>query len=115
MESTTPKPQSTVQTIEVDGYVFKADTDLLDDVETLSLIERIENKGQVTAVLPLLQLILGDEQYIAMKEHFTKKDAADHLAENPGKQSLEGYKPRFRIQQMNRVYMAIIEKFNPKA
>lgn len=99
--------KTTIHEIEVDGIKFTVDTDLLDDVDSLEIIERIENKGQTAAVLPLLQHILGSEQYNDLKAKFTAKDAEKHA-------EVKDYKPRFRIEQLSDVYLAIIEKFDPK-
>ena len=99
--------KSSVKEIEVSGYKFTVDTDLMDDVDTLEIIERIENKGQVAAVLPLLKLILGAEQFAKMKEFYTTQDGEAH-------KEVEGYKPRMRVEVLSDVYMAIIENFDPK-
>lgn len=101
------KKTSTVKEIEVDGYKFTVDTDLLDDVETFEMIDRIENQQQVAAIVPLLRLILGDETYTEMKVHFTKADAEAN-------KDKKGYKARFRLGKLQEVYVAIIEKFDPK-
>lgn len=103
--------QSKVKEIEVGGYIFTVDTDLLDDVESLEFIERIENKGQVAAVLPLLKFILGAEQYRKMQAYFVEKDTKDHAEKYPEDKD---YRGRMRISALNDVYMAIIEKFDPK-
>lgn len=100
-------PTSTVKEIEVKGYRFTADTDNLDDVDSLEFIERIENKGQVAAVLPLLKHIMGDAEFEKMKAHFIAEDAKAHAGK-------KGYKPRMRMQVLNDTYLAIIEKFDPK-
>lgn len=101
------KEESMVKEVEVDGFKFEVDTDLLDDVETFEMVDRVENKGQVAAIVPLLQLILGDETYSKMKEHFTDLDAKEH-------KDKKNYKPRFRLGKLQEVYLAIIEKFDPK-
>jgi hypothetical protein len=98
---------STVKEIEVAGVKFTVDTDRLDDVESLEFIERIENKGQVAAVLPLLKFIMGDKAFEELKAAFIKQDAEEH-------KDVEGYQPRMRMGKLNDVYMAIIEKFDPK-
>lgn len=105
-----------VKEIEVSGYKFKVDTDLLDDVDSLEIIERIESKGQVAAVLPLLKLILGDKEYEKLKAYFIKKDGEDHAAELKAKNLPEDpdYRPRMRVEALSDVYLAIIEKFDPK-
>lgn len=99
--------QSTISEVTVDGFTFKVDTDLLDDVEAFEYIDKIENKGQVAAIVPLLTFMVGDKGYAEIKAHFTQADAEAHKDE-------KDYKPRFRLQKLNEVYLAIIEKFNPK-
>ncbi len=100
-------PKSSIKTIELEGYSFTVDTDLLDDVEAFEYIDRIENKGQVAAIVPLLTFLIGDQGYVDMKAHFAKVDAEAHKDE-------PDYKARFRVSKLNNVYMAIIEKFDPK-
>lgn len=101
-------PQSTIKEIEVEGYKFNVDTDLLDDIETLDFIDRIENKGQTAAILPLLKFIMGDEAFEEMKANYIKRDAEDH-------KDVKNYKPRMRMSKINDIYLAIIEKFDPKS
>lgn len=98
---------SSIKQVEIEGYKFTVDTDLLDDVEAFEYIDRIENKGQVAGIVPLLKFLIGDKGYEAMKAHFTELDAYEHK-DDPE------YKGRFRISKLNNVYMAIIEKFDPK-
>lgn len=101
------QPTTTIKDVEVDGYKFTVDTDLLDDVEAFEYIDKIENKGQVAAIVPLLTFLIGSEGYNAMKAHFAKVDGEAHKGE-------DGYKGRFRVSKLNDVYLAIIEKFDPK-
>lgn len=103
----TPATDSTVKDIEVRGYTFQVDTDLLDDVDSLDYIERIESKGQTAVVLPLLKHIMGDAEFDKLKAHFIAVDGEAHKGK-------EGYKPRMRIEILSDVYLAIIEKFDPK-
>ena len=103
----TEQANGTVKEIEVDGYKFMVDTDLLDDVETFELIDRIENKNQIAAIVPLLEFIIGPAAYQQMKAHFATADAAAHVDQ-------EGYKGRFRLSKLQQVYLAIVEKFDPK-
>lgn len=103
----TAQNNSTVKEIDVDGYKFMVDTDLLDDVETFELIDRIENKNQIAAIVPLLEFIIGAEAYQQMKAHFTKLDAEAHKDQ-------ADYKGRFRLSKLQQVYLAIVEKFDPK-
>lgn len=108
--------KTTVSELTVDGYTFKVDTDLMDDVEAFEYIDRIENKGQVAAIVPLLTFMIGAPAYSAMKAHFAQKDAADHAEElkAAGEPADKDYKGRFRMKKLQEVYLAIIEKFNPK-
>lgn len=101
------QPGPEVKQVEIEGYKFKVDTDLLDDVETFEIIDLIENKGQTAQIVPLLRHILGDEQYEEIKAHFTKLDAEAH-------KGVKNYKPRFRLEKLNDVYLAIIDEFDPK-
>lgn len=85
-----------IKKLNIDGYEFTVDTDLLDDVEAFEHIDRIENKGQVAAIVPLLHFLIGKDGYGAMKAHFVK---------------IEG---RFRVTKLSKVYQVIIDNFNPK-
>lgn len=104
--------KSTVHELTVSGVTFTVDTDLLDDVKTLDLFDRIEDKGQVAAVMPLLKNVLGKKAYEKLEADFTEVDAKEHAAEFPDDKD---YHPRMRIQKLQDVYLAIVEKFNPKA
>lgn len=99
--------ETTVKEIDVKGYKFMVDTDLLDDVDSLEYIERIEHKGQTAVVLPLLKHIMGLEEFEKLKAHFIAADGKEH-------EGKEGYKPRMRIEILSDVYLAIIDKFDPK-
>jgi len=103
----TEQNKTTVQEVDVDGYKFTVDTDLLDDVETFELIDRIENKNQIAAIVPLLEFIIGTEGYQQMKAYFANADAEAHKDQ-------KDYKGRFRLSKLQQVYLAIVEKFNPK-
>lgn len=96
-----------VKEIELEGYKFTVDTDLLDDVEAFEYIDRIENKGQTAGIVPLIKFLIGDDGYDKMKDYFAAKDAEAHKEE-------EGYKGRFRVTQLVKVYEVIIAKFDPK-
>lgn len=82
--------------LEFEGYKFKVDTDLLDDVEAFEIIDRIENKGQVAAVVPLLEFLIGKDGFAEMKAHFVKKEG------------------RFRVSKLSKIYEVIVENFDPK-
>lgn len=82
--------------LELDGYKFMVDTDLLDDVEAFELIDRIENKNQVAAIVPLLKFLIGEKGYEDMKAHFVKSEG------------------KFRVTKLSQVYKVIVENFDPK-
>lgn len=103
----TEQTNTAVKEVDVDGYKFTVDTDLLDDVETFELIDRIENKNQIAAIVPLLEFIIGPDAYQQMKAYFAKADAEAHKDQ-------KDYKGRFRLSKLQQVYLAIVEKFNPK-
>ena len=103
----TDQEQSTVKEVDVKGYKFVVDTDLLDDVDSLEYIERIESRGQTAVVLPLLKHIIGEAEFEKLKAHFIAEDAKAH-------EGKDGYKARMRIEVLSDVYLAIIEKFDPK-
>lgn len=103
----TDQEQSTVKEVDVKGYKFVVDTDLLDDVDSLEYIERIESRGQTAVVLPLLKHIMGEAEFEKLKAHFIAEDAKAH-------EGKDGYKARMRIEVLSDVYLAIIEKFDPK-
>lgn len=107
MADETTEKKNPVQEVEVEGYKFKVDTDLIDDVDTLDFIERIENKGQTAVVLPLLQHLLGQAEFEKMKAFYIEKDAEAH-------KDVEGYKPRMRMTLLEPIYLAIVDKFDPK-
>lgn len=99
--------KTTVHDIEIDGYKFTVDTDLLDDVDSLEYLERIESRGEVGAVLPLLKHIMGVPEYNKLKAYFVEKDGKDNADK-------EGYRPRMRMEKLQEVYIAILNKFDPK-
>lgn len=88
--------KNSIKELTIDDYKFTVDTDLLDDVDAFEHIDRIENKGQIVAVVPLLQFLIGKDGYEAMKAHFVATDG------------------KFRVSKLSKVYQVIIENFNPK-
>lgn len=98
---------STTKQLEIQGYTFKVDTDLLDDVEAFSLINRIENENQITAVVPLMEFLVGKDGFAGLKDHFIKLDAEEHKDE-------ANYHPRMRIAKLGEIYQEIIKNFDPK-
>lgn len=93
--------------IKVDDYEFYCDVDLMDDIEALDTIHQIEDKGRVSAIVPLLHFLLSDEEFNKLHAHFVKADAKEH-------ENVKDYRPRFRASKLSAVYNAIIAQFNPK-
>lgn len=89
-------PKSETKTIEFEGYKFELDTELLDDVELLEMIDGIENLERPALIITLLQKLIGDDGYTAMKAYFVKKDG------------------RFKMSKLSGIYQAIFEDFDPK-
>ncbi len=82
--------------VDFEGYKFNVNTDLIDDVEVLELIDRIESKNQIIAVVDFLDYLIGRDEYEKMKAHFVEKEG------------------RFKMTKLMKVYEAIFEKFDPK-
>lgn len=93
--------------LDLEGYKFKVDLDLLDDVEAFALINKIENENQVTAIVPLMHFLIGKPAFTEMKAHFTQKDAEAHA-------NVPGYHPRLRLAKLGDIYKLIIKNFDPK-
>ncbi len=66
-------PKSDIKDIAFEGYKFKIDTELLDDVELLEMIDGIENGEKPALIITLLKRLIGDDGYDAMKAYFVKK------------------------------------------
>lgn len=98
---------SNIKEIEHNGYRFAVDTDLLDDVEAFEYIDRIENKKQVAAIVPLLKYLIGVKAFDAMQVHYTKEDAMAH-------KDTPDYKARFRVSTLSEIYASIVAQFDPK-
>lgn len=111
-----PVETSTTQELEFEGYKFKVDTDLLDDVDAFALINKIENENQLTAIVPLMYYLVGKPEFNKMKDYFAQKDAEEHAAEleKAGKPAEPTYKPRMRLNKLGELYQVLIKDFNPK-
>lgn len=81
--------------ITVDDYTFKANIDLLDDVDTLEKLDDVQ-AGKVGEMIKLIKLVVGEDGYDQMKAHFVAKDG------------------RMRIAKLNAAFEAIFKKFDPK-
>lgn len=95
-DQATEKKDDNLKELEAEGYKFTVDTDLLDDVEAFEHIDRIENKNQVTAIVPLMEFLIGKEGFADMKAYFVKKEG------------------KFRVTKLTKVYQVIIDNFDPK-
>jgi hypothetical protein len=82
--------------VEYDGYNFQVNTALLDDVDIIPLIERIEEKHSLSATVEFLHYLIGKDGFDKMKAFFVKRDG------------------RFKMSKMARIYYVIFEKFDPK-
>lgn len=111
-----PAEATSIKELSLDGYKFNVDTDLLDDVEAFEYIDKIENKGQVGAIVPLITFMIGEQGLEDMKAHFTQKDAEEHAAKlkADGKPADKDYKGRFRVSKLMKVYEVIVSEFDPK-
>lgn len=103
---TEPENES-IKNLEIEGYKFEVDTDLMDDVEAFGYIDSIENKGNSAGIVPLLKFLIGDKGFEDMKAHFTELDAKEHKGQ-------KDYKPRWRASKLVKVYTVIAENFDPK-
>lgn len=60
------------KTITLDnGYELSVDMDILDDWDVFVLLRQID-KGDAGAIVELIPLVLGDEQFKALKEHMSQ-------------------------------------------
>lgn len=85
-----------IKTVTFDGYKFDVNTDLMDDVEVVDLVDKIENNKNLKAIVEFLHYLIGDDGYASMKNYFVKKDG------------------RFKLTTLSKIYIAIFENFDPK-
>lgn len=90
------KENKELRVVEYDGYKFKIDDELLDDVEVLEMVDAIENKKQPGAIMSLLKSLIGEDGYKEMKAYFVEKDG------------------RFKMSKLMHVYEAVFAGFDPK-
>lgn len=99
-EETEPKSTavdtSKLTTITIDGYSFEADTDIIDNVEVLDMLDEIENKNKPAVIIDFLKLLIGDKGYDDLKAYFVEKEG------------------KLRLTKLTQIYTAIFEKFDPK-
>lgn len=92
----TGQANTDVKDVTVDGYSFKVDTNIIDDVDNLELINKIENGGYLYGIIEFLIKIIGQDGYDQLKAHFVEAE---------GKLSLT---------KLGKVYEAIFAQFDPK-
>lgn len=88
--------KSEIVEVEYQGYKFKVDTGLLDDVDALEMIDSIENQNNMMSIVGFLDYLIGKDGYTQMKAYFVEKEG------------------RFKISTMSKIYVAIFDKFDPK-
>lgn len=93
---TAPVQPEKYKEVEVDGYKFNIDPEVLDDVELLEMIDGIENGEKPALIISLLKKLVGDDGYEQMKAYFVKKDG------------------RFKMSKLGDIYKAVFEGFDPK-
>lgn len=92
----TDQANPNVKDVTIDGYTFKVDTNIIDDVDNLELINKIENGGYLYGIIEFLQKIIGQDGYDQLKAHFVQAE---------GKLSLT---------KLGKIYEAIFKEFDPK-
>jgi hypothetical protein len=90
------EPKSQIRQITFEGYSFEVNLDVVDDVENVELIDKIENQQNVKAIVDFLERLLGKDGYEKLKAHMVAKDG------------------RFRLSKLGDIYTAIFEQFDPK-
>lgn len=96
-KSTQPTaPSETTKEVDIEGYKLTVDYDLVDDVDNLELINKIEQGGYLYGIIEFLQKIVGQDEYDNLKAYFVKKE---------GKLSLT---------KLGEIYQKIFEQFSPK-
>jgi hypothetical protein len=91
-----PPPQTTIKEVTYDGYTFTVDTDMLDDVDILPILDAIENQNRLSEIVTFMNYLVGADEYAKLKAYFVKKDG------------------RFKLSKLAEVYQAIFDNFDPK-
>lgn len=81
--------------ITVEDYKFKANLDVLDDIETLEAIEDMQD-GSKVRIISLLRTSMGEEAYNDMKAHFREKHG------------------KMDVKTAQLAFERVFEKFDPK-
>lgn len=96
-QSTQPSNTSdSTKEVDIEGYKLNVDYDIVDDVDNLELINKIENEGYLYGIIEFLQKIIGQDEYDKLKAYFVEKN---------GKLSLT---------KLGEIYQKIFEQFDPK-
>lgn len=90
------QPKTSIKDVTFDGYTFQVDTDVIDDVDNVELVDQIENDHNLKAIVQFLEKLLGAEGYQNLKAYFVEKDG------------------RFKLSKLGDIYQAIFEQFDPK-
>lgn len=85
-----------IKKVDFDGYELTINTDLLDDIRIVDLIDRIETKKELKAIVEFLHYLIGRDEYEKMIKFFADRDG------------------RFRLTQLSKLYYVIFEQFDPK-
>lgn len=88
--------KSEIKDVTYDGYTFQVNTDLIDDVDAIELIDKIENQQNLKAIIDFLDYLIGKDEYEKLKAYFVEKDG------------------RFKLTKLGELYQAILEQFDPK-
>lgn len=79
-----------------DGFEFSVDTDIIDDVEVLEMIDQIGTGAKPGLMIAFIKQLLGDKGYDKMKAYFVEKDG------------------KFRLTKLTAIVELIFESFDPK-
>lgn len=89
---------SPVVTVDMEGYKeIKIDTSLLDDVDAFALIEEVQKNNSPVAMVDLMKILLGDDEYETMKAHYVKKEG------------------RLKFSVLAGIYEKLFDALDPKA
>lgn len=91
----TPPVNDTVKDVEYEGYKFKFDSDIIDDIEIVELVAEIES-GKPALIIKFIKLVLGEDGYTEMKNYFVTKDG------------------KFKLTTLTNIFEEIFNKFDPK-
>lgn len=88
-------PVDTMKEVTVEGYTFKFDGELIDDVEVIERVAKIE-EGQTGEIIEFVKFLLGADGYQDMKNYFVTKVG------------------KFKLSTLMQIFEAIFHEFDPK-